>query len=296
MPASERKVRVGVVVLPQQRWSQAAARWRAVEAMGFDHAWTYDHLAWQSLADEPWFATVPTLTAAATVTERIELGTWVASPNYRHPVPFAKEVMSLDDVSGARFVLGVGAGGTGWDARVLGQDELTPRERVERLQEFVRLLDLLLTQSSTTWRGQWFEAVEARMVSGPIGPRRPPFVVAANGPRAMAVAATLGDGWATTGATAAEAGQDAWWRGVGELSRRFDEALEAAGREGGAVRRYLNLDSGAVFSLSSAEVFADALGRAEELGFTDVVTHWPRAEGVYAGDEAVLEQVAGQLL
>lgn len=295
MPGSERRVRVGVVVLPQQRWSEAAARWRAVEEMGFDHAWTYDHLAWQSLADEPWFATVPTLTAAATVTERIALGTWVASPNYRHPVPFAKEVMSLDDISGGRFVLGVGAGGTGWDARVLGQSELTPRERVERLEEFVSLLDLLLTQPSTSWRGRWFEAVEARMVPGPLGSRRPPFVVAANGPRAMTVAATLGDGWATTGATPLDDGQEAWWQGLERLCRRFDEALEAAGRAAGSVRRYLNLDSGAVFSLTSAEAFADALGRAAELGFTDVVTHWPRPEGVYAGDDAVLEQVASRL-
>ena len=84
-------MRVGVVVLPQQRWSQAAPIWAAVEQMGFDHAFTYDHLAWRDLADEPWFATVPTLTAAATVTSRVRLGTWVASPNFRHPVPFAKE-------------------------------------------------------------------------------------------------------------------------------------------------------------------------------------------------------------
>ncbi|MGN6300936.1 MAG: LLM class flavin-dependent oxidoreductase, partial [Angustibacter sp.] len=207
---------------------------------------------------------------------------------------FAKELMSLDDVSGGRFVLGVGAGGTGWDASVLGQAELTPRERVERLDEFVALLDLLLTQPSTTWRGDWFEAVEARMVPGPLA-SRPPFVVAANGPKAMRVAATRGDAWATTGPGAADGDQDAWWRGVGELGRRFDDALAAAGRDAGSVRRYLNLDSGAVFSLTSAEVFADALGRAEELGFTDVVTHWPRAEGVYAADERVLEQVADRL-
>ncbi|HZI97226.1 MAG TPA: LLM class flavin-dependent oxidoreductase, partial [Actinomycetales bacterium] len=109
-------MRIGVVVLPQQRWAEAAARWRALEDMGFDHAWTYDHLAWRSLADEPWFATVPTLTAAALVTSRIRLGTWVASPNYRHPVTFAKELMSLDDVSGGRFELGIGAGGIGFDA------------------------------------------------------------------------------------------------------------------------------------------------------------------------------------
>ncbi len=285
-------MRVGVVVLPQQRWAEAAARWQAVEQLGFDHAWTYDHLAWQSLADEPWFATVPTLTAAALVTDRIELGTWVASPNYRHPVPFAKEVMSLDDVSGGRFVLGVGAGGSGWDADVLGAPLPSPRERVERLDEFVELLDLLLTRASTTWRGRWFEAVQARMVPGPVTGRRPPFVVAANGPRGMRVAAQRGDGWATTGATPPDAGQDAWWQGVADLSRRFEDVLADAGRDASSVRRYLNLDSGALFSLSSREVFADAVGRAGELGFTDVVTHWPRESGVYAGDAAVLEQVA----
>src|SRR6476469_8184975 len=191
VPDPTDSVRVGVVLLPQQRWSEAAPRWQAVEQMGFAHAWTYDHLAWQGLADEPWFATVPTLTAAALVTSRVRLGTWVASPNFRHPVPFAKELMSLDDVSGGRFVLGVGAGGSGWDAGVLGLPLPSPRERVERLDEFVELLHLLLTQPSTTWRGRWFEAVEARMVPGPVGDR-PPFVVAANGPRAMRVAATRG--------------------------------------------------------------------------------------------------------
>ena len=57
----------------------------------------------------------------------IRLGTFVASPNFRHPVPFAKELMTLDDLSGGRFQLGVGAGGPGFDATVLGVDELTPR-------------------------------------------------------------------------------------------------------------------------------------------------------------------------
>ncbi|GMA86402.1 hypothetical protein GCM10025868_16520 [Angustibacter aerolatus] len=134
-------MRIGVVVLPQQRWPEARERWRAVEDMGFDHAWTYDHLAWRSLADEPWFGTVPVLAAVAAVTERVRLGTWVASPNFRHPVPFAKDVMTLDDVSGGRMLLGVGAGGEGWDADVLGQPRPTPGERVERLDEFLGLLD-----------------------------------------------------------------------------------------------------------------------------------------------------------
>jgi alkanesulfonate monooxygenase SsuD/methylene tetrahydromethanopterin reductase-like flavin-dependent oxidoreductase (luciferase family) len=263
--------------------------------MGFDSAWTYDHLAWRDLANEPWYATVPTLTAAATVTTRIRLGTWVASPNYRHPVPFAKELMTLDDVSEGRLVVGIGAGGTGWDADVLGEPRPTPGQRVRRLDEFCELLDQLLTQPTTTRHGEWFSAVEARMVPGPVQQPRPPFVLAANGPRALQVAAVRGDAWATTGVPRPDDGQEAWWRGVGEVVTRFEDAVTAVGRDPANVDRYLSLDAGAVYSLSSREAFAEAVGRAVELGFTDVVTHWPRGSGPYAGDVRVLEQVAADL-
>jgi alkanesulfonate monooxygenase SsuD/methylene tetrahydromethanopterin reductase-like flavin-dependent oxidoreductase (luciferase family) len=124
---------------------------------------------------------------------------------------------------------------------------------------------------------------------------RPPFVVAANGPRALQVAASRGDAWATTGITPPGDGQEAWWRGVAEVAGRFEDALVGNGRRPADVDRYLDLDSSAVYSLSSREAFADAVGRAGELGFTDVVTHWPRERGRYAGDVRVLEQVAADL-
>ena len=123
-------LRLGVVILPEHRWPIARAIWRRAEALGFDHAWTYDHLAWRSLRDAPWFGAIPTLTAVAAATMRIRLGTLVASINFRHPVPFARELLTLDDVSGGRFTLGIGAGGTGWDATILGKPEWSPRERV----------------------------------------------------------------------------------------------------------------------------------------------------------------------
>src|SRR4051812_19470388 len=124
-------VAVGVVLLPQERWSTQRERWLRAEEWGFDHAWTYDHLSWRTLVDEPWFATVPLLAAAAAVTERIGLGTFVASPNFRHPVPFGKDVLGLDDVSGGRFLLGLGAGGEGFDATVTGPAP-TRAERTRR--------------------------------------------------------------------------------------------------------------------------------------------------------------------
>ena len=134
-------MRFGVVILPEHRWAEAQRIWRRAEDLGFDHAWTYDHLAWRSLRDSPWFGAMPTLTAAALATERIRLGPLVASPNFRHPVPFAKEVVTLDDISGGRLALGIGAGGYGWDATVLGQSRLSPADRLERFAEFVDLTD-----------------------------------------------------------------------------------------------------------------------------------------------------------
>ena len=294
-------LRFGVVLLPQERWATARERWQRAEAYGFDHAWTYDHLAWRTLADEPWFATVPLLAAAAAVTQRIRLGTWVASPNFRHPVPFAKDVMGLDDVSGGRLLLGLGAGGTGFDAEVLGEPP-TPRERTRRFAEFTGLLDRLLTEPVTEHAGEFYQAHGARMIPGCVQRPRVPFVVAANGPRAMALAARYGQGWATFGPTLTDAAdltpgraQERWWAALAGMVEQFEAAAQAAGRDPGTVDRYLSLDGAPVFSLESFSTMAEGSQRAAALGFTDVVVHWPRAEGIYAGSESVLEEVASRL-
>ena len=288
-------MRIGIVILPDERWSVAGRRWQRAEEYGFDHAWTYDHLGWRDLVDGPWFDAVPTLTAAAMATRRLRLGTFVASPNFRHPVHFTREVTALDDIAQGRLILGLGAGGTGFDSAVLGAAELTARQRVDRFAEFLDLLDRLLRDGRTDFAGAWYTAVDARSTPGPVQRPRPPFVVAANGPRAMGLAARYGDGWVTTGLPAEDGGEAAWWASVRTLTGRFDEALARAGRPVGDVARYLNLDSSPVYSMSSADAFTDAVGRAAELGFTDVVAHWPRASSWYAGSERVLETVAGLL-
>ncbi|GAA0391898.1 MULTISPECIES: LLM class flavin-dependent oxidoreductase [Micromonospora] len=287
-------MRIGIVILPDQRWSVARHRWQQVDEWGFDHAWTYDHLGWRDLVDGPWFDSMATLTAAATVTSRIRLGTLVASPNFRHPAAFARQVTALDDVSDGRVLLGLGAGGIGFDSAVLGGETLPPRQRVDRFAEFTELLDAILREDGTTWRGDWFAAVDARNNPGCVQQPRVPFVVAANGPRSMRLAARYGQGWVTIGVGGDDL--DTWWAGVAETVARFDSVLAAQGRDPDALDRYLSLDAAPVFSLSSAQFFADQVGRAAELGFTDVITHWPRESSWYAGDEAVLADVATRLL
>jgi alkanesulfonate monooxygenase SsuD/methylene tetrahydromethanopterin reductase-like flavin-dependent oxidoreductase (luciferase family) len=286
-------MRAGITILPEYRWAEAKPRWQAAEAYGFAHAWTFDHLGWGPLVDHRWYGSVPTLSAAAAATSRIELGFMVASPNFRHPLPFARDVLALDDLSDGRLTVGIGAGGAGgYDARVFGDQGAASPAR--RYREFVELLDGLLTNERFDYSGEYYTAVDARNAPGCVQRPRTPFILAANGPRAMALAARHGQGWVTLGT--ARDSLEAWWKSLAELSARFDEALAAESRDRAAVRRFLQTDAAPVFSLSSTECYRDFLGRANELGFTDVLAPWPRAEGPFAGDESILDTVATEVL
>jgi hypothetical protein len=87
-----------------------------------------------------------------------------------------------------------------------------------------------------------------------------------------------------------------WWALVAGHCRVVEETLEASGREADSLDRYLNLDSAPTFSLSSVDAFEDAVGLAAELGFTDVITHWPRAAEPYRGERRVLDAVVADVI
>jgi alkanesulfonate monooxygenase SsuD/methylene tetrahydromethanopterin reductase-like flavin-dependent oxidoreductase (luciferase family) len=286
-------VRLGVVILPERRWPEARACWQRAEALGFDHGWTYDHLAWRTLRDEPWFAAVPLLTAVAAVTDRIRIGPLVASPNFRHPVPFAKEVVALDDVSDGRFVLGIGGGGTGWDATMLGVPAWSRRERTERFEEFVELTDLLLRSPQASWQGRHYAAHEARTAPGCVQQPRVPFAIAATGPRGMRLAARFAQTWVTTGdrSGAGPADPVTGARIVAEQMRRLDDACLASGRDPASLARLVLTGPALDGGLTAPAAFDEVRGQYADAGVTDLVVHWPREQGPYAGDRQVFERI-----
>ncbi|HVH06649.1 MAG TPA: LLM class flavin-dependent oxidoreductase [Myxococcota bacterium] len=285
-------MRVGVLILPEYPWREACSVWRRAEELGFAHAWTYDHIAWRSLRDAPWFGAVPTLAAAATATERIRLGTLVASPNFRHPVPFMRDLLALDDVSAGRITLGIGAGGLGWDATVLGQAPWSPRERADRFAEFVDLLDRLLRDREVSYDGRFWSANEARSHPGCVQRPRIPFAVAATAPRGMRIAAKYGQAWVTTGDRNAERlPAAAGVKAVAAQLALLEEACAAQARDARELDRIvltgLSLDSG----LDSRDAFAETKGRYAEAGVTELVVHWPRPAEPFAGDLARFERI-----
>jgi alkanesulfonate monooxygenase SsuD/methylene tetrahydromethanopterin reductase-like flavin-dependent oxidoreductase (luciferase family) len=251
----------------------------AAERAGVRTVWTYDHLTWPLLANSPWFGAMPLLAAAAVRTERVRLGTLVATPNFRHPAPFAKELMTLDQLSGGRLEVGVGAGTEGPDARVLGHEPLSREQRADRFAEWLSVLDRLLREPVTTVEGTWFTAVDAHQLPGCVQRPRVPFTVAAAGPRALALAARYGSAWVTYGPYVTDVGAGEWIAAVADQSRRLTAALEQEDRDPSDLRRSVLLGLEVVWPFESRERYQDTLGRLAELGVTEVGVHWPRPDG-----------------
>ncbi|GAA2236919.1 LLM class flavin-dependent oxidoreductase [Streptomyces amakusaensis] len=300
-PRTLERMRLSTVILPVRRWLDGGRdQWLRAERLGFHTAYTYDHLSWRTFRDGPWYGAVPTLTAAAGATERIRLGTLVTSPNFRHPVTLAKELISLDDVSGGRFTLGIGAGGTGFDATALGQEAWTPRERADRFGEFLPLLDRLLTEPSVTSEGSFYSAVEARNLPGCVQRPRLPFAVAGNGPRGMRLAARYGQAWVTTGDPAIfETGtpEDSREALRGQLAR-LGKACAEADRDTAELEKILltGFTPDRDAPMRSLDAFVDFAGRHFELGFTEIAIHAPIPDTDFAADETVFERIATEAL
>ncbi|MFF8843537.1 LLM class flavin-dependent oxidoreductase [Streptomyces sp. NPDC015127] len=294
-------MRLSTVILPVRPWHDGGRdQWLRAEQLGFHAAYTYDHLSWRTFRDGPWYGAVPTLTAAAAATERLRLGTLVTSPNFRHPVTLAKELISLDDISGGRITLGIGAGGVGFDATALGQEAWTPRERADRFAEFVPLLDRLLTEGAVTHEGTFYSAVEARNIPGCVQRPRLPFAVAATGPRGLRLAAAHGQAWVTTGDPKLfETGTPEQSReAIRAQTEKLSKACADIGRDEGQLEKILltgfTPDRGR--PLESLDAFVDFAGRHFALGFDELVIHAPVPDSVFAADQDVFERIATEAL
>ncbi|MEU7450067.1 Phthiodiolone/phenolphthiodiolone dimycocerosates ketoreductase [Streptomyces sp. ADI98-12] len=288
-------MRYGVIILPEYNWPRAQDLWRNAEAMGFDHAWTYDHLQWRWLSDKPWFGAIPTLTAAALATSRIGLGTLVASTRLRDPVVFAKEIMTLDDISGGRTLCGVGSGGP--DRDVLRGHELTRRQLVARYGEFVELLDSLLRQEPVIFEGTYYTCHNTLLQPACLQRPRTPLCVAAAGPQGMRLAARFADIWITTGAPNIfdEAPYADSVLLIKDQVTALEQACHEVGRDPASLGRLLVTGPSIGGVLDSVGSFQDAAGTFQAVGITDFVVHWPRPDFPYRGDPSVMEEIASIL-
>jgi alkanesulfonate monooxygenase SsuD/methylene tetrahydromethanopterin reductase-like flavin-dependent oxidoreductase (luciferase family) len=284
-------MRLSVVILPTPRWSEVRPHWARAEEFGLYAGYTCDHLSWRSFRDKAWFTMVPTLVAAATATDSIRLGPLVTTPNFRHPLVLAKDLLALDDISNGRAIVGIGSGGRGFDATVLGHHAWSADERHRRFEEFTRALDRLLREQVSTLDGPFYPVVDSRQYPGPVQLPRPPIIVSALGPKSLALCAEIADGWVSIGSATRSHDQSTSEEVATQVSK-LNEELERQGQTESSMQRLLLDFEGGEEPLASFDAFIDWAGRYRALGFDELVVHWPVPDSPYDYDRAVFERVA----
>ena len=176
------------------RWTEIRDLAIGAERIGFDTVWTADELLWRSNggAAQGWWECVAMTGAVAAATSRVKVGTWVLSALHRNPAITAKAVETLDEVSGGRFVLGLGSGHAGRQAHAFG----LPEDHVfGRFEEAVEIIVPLLRQGRADFEGTFHAARD--LEHRPVGPRpgRIPIMMGAKGPKMLQLAVRHADIW-----------------------------------------------------------------------------------------------------
>jgi F420-dependent oxidoreductase-like protein len=269
-------------------WRQTLDAFTMAEELGFDHAWLVDHLVDTDGPPEHGCHEAWTLLAAiAARTSRIRLGVLVSSTTFRHPALLLKEAVTVDHISGGRLILGLG---TGWhedEHRRYGIELPAPAERVDRFEEAVEVISLLMSQDRTTYNGRFYRLDDARLEPRPLQRPRIPILIAAHRPRMLRIAARYADQWDTFAAIPGTATEGV----AAELAERIaklDAACRAIGRDSAEIRRSTWASPEA---LASTEAYLAFVRRHRAIGFTDFTVVLPPG-----GAGPVLRAVALELI
>jgi F420-dependent oxidoreductase-like protein len=185
-------------------WDAMLEVWRAADDIEiFESGWTFDHFyPIRGDTDGPCLEGWMTLAAFAQATRRVRLGTLVTGIHYRHPAVLANMAATLDIVSGGRLELGIGAGWNEQESGAYGIELGTPKERSDRFEEACAVITGLLSQESTTFKGDYFQLTNARCEPKPVQKPHPPICVGGSGEkRTLRTAALFAQHWNFVGGT-----------------------------------------------------------------------------------------------
>ena len=196
-------MRIGFRTSPQKTgWASLEAAWaEAGQHDVFDSGWLNDHLSDPGLErGGPSFEAMTTLAALARHVPGKSVGQTVLATTFRHPSVLAKEALTLDHVTGGRFILGLGAGWHLGEHESFGIDLPPLRERFDRYESAVRLLKALFSDDARHAPGVSLHAPpwrleQATMEPGFVRSGGPPLWLGGQGPRGLRIAARYADGW-----------------------------------------------------------------------------------------------------
>jgi probable F420-dependent oxidoreductase len=228
MPESKRPLRVGIQlpeVEREVRWPEYIAMARAAEDTGFDTIWLGDHLLYRysdGSTRGPWEVWT-SLAAIAQATSRIKLGPLVAATAFHTPAMLAKMAATVDEISGGRLILGLGAGWNDVEFKAFG---FPFDHRISRFEEAFTIIRTLLRDGEIDFDGQFFQARDCVLKPAPARPGGPPLMIGSIGPRMLEITLPYVEQW------------NVWYRqsnnstdGLKPILDDVDAACRAVGRD-----------------------------------------------------------------
>jgi alkanesulfonate monooxygenase SsuD/methylene tetrahydromethanopterin reductase-like flavin-dependent oxidoreductase (luciferase family) len=195
--AAVRPLRVGVQlpeVEREVRWPEYLAMARRAEELGYDSLWLGDHLLYRfadGTSRGPWEAWTM-LSALAASTSRIRLGPLVAATAFHNPAMLAKMISTVDEVSGGRLVVGLGAGWNETEFRAFG---FPFDHRIDRFEEAFTIVRTLLREGAIDFEGRYFQARDCELLPRSARPGGPPLLIGSRGERMLRITLPHVDAW-----------------------------------------------------------------------------------------------------
>jgi alkanesulfonate monooxygenase SsuD/methylene tetrahydromethanopterin reductase-like flavin-dependent oxidoreductase (luciferase family) len=229
-----RPLKVGVQlpeVEREVRWPELRDMTRAIEDLGYDSVWAGEHLLyrWPDRPSRgPWEAWAM-LAALAASTSRIEIGPLVACTAFHNPAVLAKRADTIDEISGGRLILGLGAGWNETEFRAFG---IPFDHRIDRFEEAFTIIRGLLRDGAIDFDGTYYQARDCELL--PRGPRAggPPLMIGSNGERMLRITTPHVNSW------------NSWYAdtrnepaGVAALRDKVDAACREVGRDPAEIER-----------------------------------------------------------
>ncbi len=223
----ESQLKVGVQIPEVERvvrWPELERMVRLIEESGFDSIWVGDHLLYVEGGEVkgPWEAFTQ-LAAIAAITKRVELGPLVAAQPFHEPAILAKQASTIDEISGGRLILGLGAG---WNKVEFDAFGLAYDRRVSRFEEGFEIIRRLLAGETVTHHGEFYDLDGCVLFPSSSRPEGPPLMIGSNSPRMLSIALPHVASW-NSWFTDFENKPDR----LPALLATIDEACESAGRD-----------------------------------------------------------------
>lgn len=267
-------MKFGIQTGPQGvEWRDLRAAWELTERLGFDSAWTFDHLVPLLIGHgEPVLEGWTLLSALAEQTERLTIGCLVSSNTFRHPVVLAKMATTVDIISEGRLVLGLGAGYYEIEHTVYGIPFGTQRSRADGLAEACQIVKALFRGGPVSFDGEHYRLAEAPFAPLPVQEGGPPIMIGGRGEKyTFPIIARYADQWNLAGGSTAEDFEQKW----AALRARCEEV----GRDAAEIETNMGLltfvDRSSARAHARARACARHFGLDEELAPTIFVAGDP---------------------